>query len=45
MDFFLFTKVKELLAGLSLTQESLKKTRVGVSRSFTADYFAAAFRH
>ena len=38
-------KVKENLAGLSLTQESLKKTWGGVSRTITAEEFAAAFCH
>ena len=45
MDFFLFPKVKEHMSGLLLTLESLKKTWEGVSRSITAEDFAAAFRH
>ena len=44
VDDFLFTKVKQQLAGLSLTQESLKKTWGGVSRTIIVDEFAAAFR-
>ena len=44
VDFFLFTKAKKQLAGLSLTQESLKKTWGGVSRTIIVDEFAAAFR-
>ena len=44
VDFFLFTKPKQQLAGLSLTQESLKKTWGGVSRTIIVDEFAAAFR-
>jgi len=43
-DFFLFKKVKEELAGLTLTQQSLKKTWEGVTRGITAEEFAAAFR-
>ena len=44
VDFSLFPKLKEQLAGLSLTQESLTKTWGGVSRTITADNFAATFR-
>ena len=40
--FLLFLKAKELLAGLSLTQESPKKTWVGVSKTVTTKTFAAA---
>jgi histone-lysine N-methyltransferase SETMAR len=44
-DYFLFRRVKEELAGLRLTPESLKNTREGVVRSIGVDKFAAAFRH
>ena len=40
----MFLKAKELLSGLSLTQESPKKTGVGVSKTVTAETFAAAIR-
>ena len=43
VDFFLFTKPKQQLAGLSLTRESLKKTWGGVSKTITAEDVAAAF--
>jgi hypothetical protein len=43
-DFFLFRRVKEELAGLSLDEDSLKKTWEGVVRTITADEFATAFR-
>jgi histone-lysine N-methyltransferase SETMAR len=43
-DFFLFRRVKEELAGLSLDEDSLKKTWEGVIRTITADEFATAFR-
>ena len=42
--FLLFPKAKGRLAGLSLAQESLKKTCGGVSRNVFAETFAAAFR-
>jgi len=42
-DFFLFRRVKEELAGLSLDQQSLKNTWEGVTRSITAEVFATAF--
>ena len=45
VDDFLFTKVKQQLAGLSLTQESLKKTWGGVSKTITAEDVAAGFCH
>ena len=45
VDFFLFTKAKQQLAGLSLTQKSLKKTWGGVSKTITAEDVAAAFCH
>ena len=43
VDFFLFTKPKQQLAGLSLTRESLKKTWGGVSKTITAEDVAAEF--
>ena len=43
-DFFLFPKVKEQLSGLTLTQDSLKTTWEGVTRSIHREEFAAAFR-
>ena len=43
-DFFLFRRVKEELAGLHLTQESLKTAWEGVTRTIAEDEFAAAFR-
>ena len=43
-DFFLFRKVKEDLAGLSLNQHSLKNTLVGVTRSMADEAFATAFQ-
>jgi hypothetical protein len=43
-DFFLFRRVKEELASLSLDEHSLKKTWEGVVRTITADEFATAFR-
>jgi hypothetical protein len=43
-DFFLFRKVKEALAGITLDQESLKNTWEGVVRNITTDDFATAFR-
>ena len=42
-DFFLFRRVKEDLANLSLNQESLKNAWEGVTRSITAEVFATAF--
>jgi histone-lysine N-methyltransferase SETMAR len=42
-DFFLFRKVKEELAGLNLTQESLKSNWEGVVRNIAEDEFAVAF--
>ena len=43
-DFFLFPKVKEQQSGLTLTQDSLKTTWEGVTRSIDREEFAAAFR-
>jgi hypothetical protein len=42
-DFFLFRKVKEELAGLHLTQDSLKSAWEGVMRNITEDEFAVAY--
>ena len=42
--FLLIPKAKGRLAGLSLAQESLKKTCGGVSRNITAKTFADVFR-
>jgi hypothetical protein len=42
-DFFLFRKVKEQLAGLNLTQESLKSTWEGVMCTIGEDEFATTF--
>jgi hypothetical protein len=42
-DFSLFQKVKEELAGLHLTQESLKSAWEGVTRTIGEDEFATAF--
>ncbi len=44
-EYLLFWRVKEELAGICLTPESLKKTWEGVVRSVGIDKFAAAFRH
>jgi hypothetical protein len=43
-DFFLFRRVKEELAGVWLTPESLKKSWEGVLRTIGPDEFATAFR-
>ena len=43
-DFFLFRRVKEELSGLTLSQESLKKTWEGVIRTIADEEFAFAFR-
>jgi histone-lysine N-methyltransferase SETMAR len=43
-DFFLFQKVKEELAGLHLSQESLKSAWEGVTRTIGEHEFATAFR-
>jgi hypothetical protein len=42
-DFFLFQKVKEQLAGLHLTQESLKSVWEGVTHTIAEDEFTTAF--
>jgi hypothetical protein len=42
-DFFLFSRVKEKLAGLTLTQESFKNSWEGVVRSIAKKDYAAAF--
>jgi hypothetical protein len=44
VDYFLFRRVKEELAGLRLTPGTLKNTWEGVVRSIGVDEFAAAFR-
>jgi hypothetical protein len=44
-DFLLFWRVKEELASIWLTPESLKKTWEEIVRSVGIDKFAAAFRH
>jgi histone-lysine N-methyltransferase SETMAR len=43
-DFFLFKRVKEELAGLSLSQHTIKNIWEGVVRSISAEECAAAFR-
>ncbi len=43
-DFFLFGRVKEKLTGLTLDQNTIKKTWEGVTRSIASDEFATAFR-
>jgi hypothetical protein len=40
----LFWRVKEELAGLSLDEDSLKKTWLGVIQTITANQFATDFR-
>jgi hypothetical protein len=40
----LFQKVKEQLAGLHLTQESLKSMCEGVTHTITEEKFTTAFR-
>jgi hypothetical protein len=42
-DFSLFQKVKEQLAGLHLTQESLKSMCEGVTHTIAEEEFATAF--
>ena len=42
-DFFLFKRVKEELAGLTLSQDTIKKVWEGVIRSIAVEEFAAAF--
>jgi histone-lysine N-methyltransferase SETMAR len=43
-DFFLFPKVKNELAGITMNQETFKKTWEGVLRTIATADFAAAFR-
>jgi histone-lysine N-methyltransferase SETMAR len=43
-DFFLLRKQKEQLAGLHLTQESLRSVWEGVTHTIVKDEFATAFR-
>jgi hypothetical protein len=42
-DFFLFSRVKEKLTGLTLTQESFKNSWEGVVRSIAKEDYATAF--
>jgi hypothetical protein len=42
--FFLFPKVKKVLASLTLTQDTFKKEREGAARSITAADFAETFQ-
>jgi hypothetical protein len=44
VDYFLFRRVKEELAGIRLTLESLKKSLEGVTRTISVDEFAKAFK-
>jgi hypothetical protein len=44
VDFFLLQKVKEQLAGLHLTQESLKSMCEGVMHTIAEEKFTTAFR-
>jgi len=43
-DFFLFPKVKELLAGKTIAASDVKKEWEGVTRTIGVDEYAAAFR-
>jgi hypothetical protein len=43
MDFFLFRKVKDELADLSLNAETIKQAWEGVTRTIAAEDFATAF--
>jgi [histone H3]-lysine36 N-dimethyltransferase SETMAR len=43
-DFFLFPKVKEHLADITLTQDTLRSTWERAIRTITAEGFAAAYR-
>ena len=43
-DFFLFPKVKELLAGTTIAGSGIKKAWKGVTRTITPAEFTAAFR-
>jgi hypothetical protein len=40
----LFRRVKEELAGLTLSQETIKKAWEGVIKNIVKEHFAAAFR-
>jgi hypothetical protein len=42
-DFFLFWRVKEQLMGLTLDQNTIKKTWEGVMRAIATEEFATAF--
>jgi hypothetical protein len=44
VDFFLFWTVKEGLTDLSLGNDNLKETLVGVIRTFTSEKFTTATR-
>jgi hypothetical protein len=44
VDFFLFRRGKEALAGIAWYQDSLKNSWERVTRSITADDYATAFR-
>jgi len=44
VDFFLFRKVKEALAGNTLAAETMKTTWEGVVRTIANDNFITAFR-
>jgi histone-lysine N-methyltransferase SETMAR len=43
-DFFLFRRVKEELAGVRLSPETIKKAWEGVMRGIAMEEFAVAFR-
>lgn len=43
-DFFLFTRVKELLAGTTIAADGVKQAWEGVTRTIAPEEFAAAFR-
>jgi hypothetical protein len=43
-DFFLFRRVKEELAGIQLSPETIKKAWEGVVRGIAVEEFAIAFR-
>ena len=43
-DFFLFPKVKELLAGTNITADGIKQAWEGVTRTIAKEDFTAAFR-
>ena len=43
-DFFLFPKVKELLAGMNIAADGVKTAWEGVTRTIAEEEYAAAFR-